>query len=96
MNTNEIHFAGATPYDNQIVLKKNDNHYTLDCSCAGYPNTPYGGMGAGGCSYDLPDDFDLSYEFLIDFIKNKTWVKNEFDALSEELYIGELINKGWL
>lgn len=44
--------------------------------------------------YDLPDDFNLSYEFLIDFIKHKTWIKNEFDALSEELYIEELTNKG--
>lgn len=36
MNTNEIHFAGATLYDNQIVLKRNDNLYTLDCYCVCY------------------------------------------------------------
>ena len=81
-----IHFMGLhNSHENQVyIIIYEDNTVEVYCYTDGYSaaNGQRGGVYcAGGCSYDFPIEESLEYLNLAAFIRENTWINNDFDSI---------------
>ncbi|MBR4313676.1 MAG: hypothetical protein IKP66_02055 [Lachnospiraceae bacterium] len=81
-----IHFMGLhSEHENQVyVIIYVDNTVEIHCYTDGYTaaNGNYGGrFMAGGCVYDFPIVVSLEYLNVAAFIREQTWIGDDFDSL---------------
>lgn len=81
-----IHFMGLhSEHENQVyVIIYVDNTVEIHCYTDGYTaaNGNYGGrFMAGGCVYDFPIVESLEYLNVAAFIREQTWIGDDFDSL---------------
>jgi hypothetical protein len=81
-----IHFMGLrSEHENQVyVIIYVDNTVEIHCYTDGYTaaNGNYGGrFMAGGCVYDFPIVESLEYLNVAAFIREQTWIGDDFDTL---------------
>ena len=81
-----IHFMGLySSHENQVyIIIYEDNTVEVYCYTDGYSaaNGQRGGVYcAGGCSYAFPIEESLEYLNVAAFIREKTWISNDFDSI---------------
>lgn len=95
-NKNNFKFCGRNnEHYNQVDIELKDNNIILHCWTDGYS---YGhGYGArfcaGGNNYIFPSDIEPTYENIIHFIINNTWIGNNIEDIVDKEEYEIFINK---
>lgn len=85
-------------HNNQVDIELKDGSIILHCWTNGYRHgNGYGArFCAGGNNYDFPSDREPTYENIIQFIINDTWIGNKIeDIVDKEVYINWIQEQGY-
>lgn len=84
-NKNRFKFCGiSNEHNNQVDIEISGHTITLHCYTDGYNGTIGGRFCAGGNDYTFPSDIEPTYENIIHFIINNTWIGNDIEDIVDK------------